>query len=285
MTDDEALDAFQLLARTEGILPALESAHAVAYAAKLAPAMGSDQIMIINISGRGDKDVPSIARILEVKVEMSNQASAGSNGRERAVDTGLRRETALPDGRNRIDAAFDRLRREGRKGLIAYITAGDPSYEATADLVLALERAGADLIELGVPFSDPMADGPVIQQASMRALAGGTTLAGILGLVRRLRREAGHADPPAADDLLQPGAALWPGGFCGRCGHGWCGRADRPRPAGGGERAAAGGAAAGPDSPDPLCRSHQHPGAPGPDRRCGVQPNPERPGASSTASP
>jgi tryptophan synthase beta chain len=67
VTDEEALAAFELLARTEGILPALESAHAVAYAAKLAPAMGSDQIMIINISGRGDKDVPSIARILEVK--------------------------------------------------------------------------------------------------------------------------------------------------------------------------------------------------------------------------
>jgi tryptophan synthase beta chain len=61
VTDEEALAAFQLLARTEGILPALESAHAVAYAAKLAPAMGSDQIMIINISGRGDKDVPSIS--------------------------------------------------------------------------------------------------------------------------------------------------------------------------------------------------------------------------------
>ena len=67
MTDEEALAAFRLLARTEGIIPALESAHAVAYAAKLAPAMDSDQIMIINISGRGDKDVPSIAQILEVK--------------------------------------------------------------------------------------------------------------------------------------------------------------------------------------------------------------------------
>jgi tryptophan synthase alpha chain len=90
-------------------------------------------------------------------------------------------------GLNRIDAAFARLRRESGKGLITYVTAGDPSYEATADLVLAMERAGADLVELGVPFSDPMADGPVIQQASMRALAGGATLAGILGLVRRLR--------------------------------------------------------------------------------------------------
>jgi tryptophan synthase beta chain len=67
VTDEEALEAFQLLTHTEGILPALESAHAVAYAAKLAPTMDSDRIMIINISGRGDKDVSSIARILEVK--------------------------------------------------------------------------------------------------------------------------------------------------------------------------------------------------------------------------
>jgi tryptophan synthase beta chain len=67
VTDQEALEAFQLLTHTEGILPALESAHAVAYAAKLAPTMDRDQIIMINISGRGDKDVPSIARILEVK--------------------------------------------------------------------------------------------------------------------------------------------------------------------------------------------------------------------------
>ena len=119
---------------------------------------------------------------------MGDQARAETgNGHERVVDTGLRREVTATDGLNRIDAAFDRLRRESGKGLITYITAGDPSYEATADLVLALERAGADLVELGAPFSDPMADGPVIQQASMRALAGGATLAGILGLVRRLR--------------------------------------------------------------------------------------------------
>lgn len=67
VTDDEALAAFQLLSRTEGILPALESAHAVAYAAKLAPAMNNDQVMVINISGRGDKDVPAVAQILGVK--------------------------------------------------------------------------------------------------------------------------------------------------------------------------------------------------------------------------
>jgi tryptophan synthase alpha chain len=112
---------------------------------------------------------------------MSDQTST-----ETGILTG---NMAPPSGLNRIDAVFSRLRLEGRKGLIAYVTAGDPGYEATADLVLAMERAGADLIELGVPFSDPMADGPVIQQASMRALAGGTTPAGILGLVRRLRRQ------------------------------------------------------------------------------------------------
>lgn len=100
----------------------------------------------------------------------------------------LSKTTVGKEGLNRIDAAFDRLRRDGRKGLIAYITAGDPNFETTTDLVLAMERAGADLIELGVPFSDPIADGPVIQRASLRSLSGGTTLAGILDLVRRLRR-------------------------------------------------------------------------------------------------
>jgi tryptophan synthase alpha chain len=128
---------------------------------------------------------------------MNDRAGAeAGNDCKRAAGTGLSGETISPDGLNRIDAAFDRLRREGRKGLVAYITAGDPSYAATADLVLAMERAGADLIELGVPFSDPMADGPVIQQASMRALAGRTNLAGILDLVWHLRRDAGATQIP-----------------------------------------------------------------------------------------
>jgi tryptophan synthase alpha chain len=113
--------------------------------------------------------------------------SQAESGRLESVDTGDVNAGGVRAGRNRIDAAFDRLRCSGGKGLITFITAGDPDYEATASLVLAMEQAGADLIELGVPFSDPMADGPVIQKASMRALSGGTTLAGILGLVRRLR--------------------------------------------------------------------------------------------------
>ncbi|MFB3830029.1 MAG: tryptophan synthase subunit alpha [Bryobacteraceae bacterium] len=87
----------------------------------------------------------------------------------------------------RIGRLFERLRREGRKGLIAYITAGDPSLERTPAIARALECGGADLIELGVPFSDPVADGPAIQMAGQRALAAGATLRGVLETARRIR--------------------------------------------------------------------------------------------------
>ena len=86
---------------------------------------------------------------------------------------------------NRI--SFDALRARGEKALIPYIMAGDPSLSETEALVLALEQAGADLIELGVPFSDPIADGSVIQKAAERALRSGTSLTGILSTVRTLR--------------------------------------------------------------------------------------------------
>jgi len=88
---------------------------------------------------------------------------------------------------SRITRQFDSLRANGELGLVAYVTAGDPSLAATERIVLALAEAGADVIELGVPFSDPLADGPTIQRASERALRSGTTLAGVLDLVRRLR--------------------------------------------------------------------------------------------------
>lgn len=86
-----------------------------------------------------------------------------------------------------MDRRFSDLRAKGEKALIAYIMAGDPSLQETERLVLALERAGADVIELGVPFSDPVADGPVIQQAAERALRSGTSLRKILPLVASLR--------------------------------------------------------------------------------------------------
>ena len=88
---------------------------------------------------------------------------------------------------NRIQTTFETLRDNGQKALIPYIMAGDPSLSETESLVLALERAGADLIELGVPFSDPIADGPVIQRAAERALRSGASLKSILATVKTLR--------------------------------------------------------------------------------------------------
>jgi tryptophan synthase alpha chain len=89
----------------------------------------------------------------------------------------------------RIEEAFARRKAEGRKVFVAYFTAGDPDLETTEEVALALEAAGVDVLEIGFPFSDPTADGPVIQEASQRALKGGTTLAGILGRIASLRRK------------------------------------------------------------------------------------------------
>ncbi|RZL35620.1 MAG: tryptophan synthase subunit alpha [Rubrivivax sp.] len=88
---------------------------------------------------------------------------------------------------SRIAATFDGLKAAGRKALIPFVTAGDPHPSATVDLMLAMAEAGADVIELGVPFSDPMADGPVIQRAGERALAKGISLRDVLGFVRTFR--------------------------------------------------------------------------------------------------
>ena len=89
----------------------------------------------------------------------------------------------------RIAQTWERLKRQGKKALIPYITAGDPSLEITRQLIFALEEAGADMIELGMPFSDPMADGPTIQRASERALAGNVSLRRILELVIEIRKK------------------------------------------------------------------------------------------------
>ena len=90
----------------------------------------------------------------------------------------------------RIAQLFSRLKTEDQRGLIAYVTAGDPSIERTPALVEALEAGGADLVELGVPFSDPVADGPVIQRASERALRAGATLEKVLECARVIRRRS-----------------------------------------------------------------------------------------------
>ena len=95
--------------------------------------------------------------------------------------------TAPAANSTRISQRFAELRASGELGIIAYITAGDPSLDATLRFVIALAEAGADAIELGIPFSDPLADGPTIQRASERALKAGTTLASVIDLVRRIR--------------------------------------------------------------------------------------------------
>lgn len=95
-----------------------------------------------------------------------------------------------PSHPTRISKRFAELRKDGELGIVAYLTAGDPSLDATHKFVLALAESGANVIELGVPFSDPVADGPTIQRASERALKSGTTLAGVLDLVRRIRQSS-----------------------------------------------------------------------------------------------
>jgi len=87
----------------------------------------------------------------------------------------------------RIEQKFAELARTGKKGFIAYVTAGDPSLADTMDIVARLERAGVDIIELGIPFSDPLADGRVNQESANRALEAGTTPAGVLEMVKQIR--------------------------------------------------------------------------------------------------
>src|SRR6516225_2098959 len=95
--------------------------------------------------------------------------------------------TPGPGISSRVSRRFAGLREAGEMGIVAYITAGDPFLDATGRFVAALAGAGADVIELGVPFSDPLADGPTIQRAAERALKSGTTLEGVLDLIRQIR--------------------------------------------------------------------------------------------------
>ncbi|MGV7031395.1 tryptophan synthase subunit alpha [Methylobacterium symbioticum] len=95
---------------------------------------------------------------------------------------------------SRIDATFARCRAEGRAALVTYVMAGDPDPETSLAVLQALPEAGADILEFGLPFTDPMADGPAIQAAGLRALKAGQSLAGTLDLIRRFR--AGNADTP-----------------------------------------------------------------------------------------
>ncbi len=119
-------------------------------------------------------------------------------------------------GERRIGAAFERARAEGRAALVTYLTAGYPSPAATADLVPALERAGADLVELGVPFSDPIADGPIIQRAAGEALRQGMTPGLALEAAARLR-ERGVRLPILFMGYYNPILAWGPAAYARAC--------------------------------------------------------------------
>jgi len=116
----------------------------------------------------------------------------------------------------RIAETFARLRDEHRPGLVTYVTAGDPDLDRTAGILHALDRAGADVLEVGVPFSDPLADGPVIQRATERALAAGTTLSGVLDLLRTMRDDI--AAPVVIFSYANPILRFGPEQFADRAG-------------------------------------------------------------------
>ena len=158
-TDDEAVAAFQLCSKLEGIIPALEPAHALARVFDIAPRKAKDHLMVVNLSGRGDKD-------LELGGAVSGEQSAMSG---------------------RIEQRFAALKADGRAALVTFTMAGDPDYATSVAILKSLPKAGADVIELGMPFTDPMADGPAIQAAGLRALAAGQNMKKTLAAVREFR--------------------------------------------------------------------------------------------------
>ena len=155
--DDEVLAAFQLLSQTEGIIPALESAHALAWLVREAQrTVPAGATVLVTLSGRGDKDVAQVR---------------DDAGRSEALEL-------APAPRATSGAT-----RRGRKLLVAYVTGGmSPDW---CESVHALALGGADAIEVGIPFSDPMIDGPTIQESSLQALRRGTTPATVIDALAR----------------------------------------------------------------------------------------------------
>ncbi|MEE9614448.1 MAG: tryptophan synthase subunit alpha, partial [Thermodesulfobacteriota bacterium] len=96
----------------------------------------------------------------------------------------------MKKGEHRLKRVFQELKSRGEKALVVFITAGDPDLRTTKKILVEIERGGADIIELGIPFSDPMADGPTIQASSERAIKRGTTLGSVLDLVRDVRKRS-----------------------------------------------------------------------------------------------
>ena len=128
---------------------------------ELAPKRPKDHLMVVNLSGRGDKDIP--------------QVGGNPEGQEEVT--------------TRIDTRFAELAKQGRSAFVTFLMAGDPDPATSLDIIKALPKAGADIIEIGMPFTDPMADGPSIQAAGLRALKAGMTLKKTLEMVRDFRKD------------------------------------------------------------------------------------------------
>ena len=149
-------------------------------------------MILVGLSGRGDKDLGPFGRWLERESSMTAVAEAPA-----AAGTN---DTA---GARRIGAAFGAAHADGRVALVPYVVAGYPDAEASVRIALAAIDAGADLLEIGLPYSDPLADGATLQRASQVALAAGATLEGSLRLIERIASgPAERAD--RADGLREP---------------------------------------------------------------------------------
>ena len=182
VSDADAVAAVERLAKDEGILCALESAHAVAHAIALAPELSRTKTIVVNLSGRGDKDMPSLmTRWSKAPPKLAAHATPKRVVAARSV------EPLSAPAPPRLDAMFARLRAAKRKALGVYLTVGDPSLAVSEAAAHAAVAAGADFLELGVPFSDPSADGPTIQRAMQRALENGVRVADVFALAQRLR--------------------------------------------------------------------------------------------------
>ena len=194
--DRHAIHAFDALCRCEGIIPALESSHALAEAIRIAPTLPREAVLVVNLSGRGDKDMDNVtqwkAAHPDYRYEGPHSPDGGTlqgSGPQPSAEEARASSSAhrSPAGGARLKAAFAHAKAEGRAARVLYMPCGFPSMAETEAAMEALIAGGADVLELGVPFSDPIADGPVIQAAGQQALAGGVNLPKILDLAACLR--------------------------------------------------------------------------------------------------
>ena len=225
--DDEALDAFDALARLEGILPALESSHAVAEAMKIAAATEArrdHRRLPLRPRRQGRRRDRPAARS-GVLVEQFVSSCEAASGCHHSIPQSPIHHFPM----SAIDTLFRQLRSAGRKAFMPFVTAGDPDLDFTAEVIRRLAARGCSLCELGIPYSDPIADGPVIQASYTRALGHKIKLADILAMLGRLTPRAAAAD--RHDGQLRDRLPARAGAIRGRCEGGGRGRGDRARPA------------------------------------------------------